>query len=89
MQCLERMLFPICKFNESESEYESFWGGGGWPEFIPRVGLNFQLKSSAESGGGSPEFIPRVGLNFQLKSSAESFWGWGWPEFIPRVGLNF
>ena len=25
---------------------ESFgWGRGGWPEFIPRVGLNFQLKS--------------------------------------------
>ena len=46
-------------------------GGGGWPKFIPRVGLNFKLKSwplSLWGGGGWPESIPRVGLNFQLKS---------------------
>ena len=54
--------------------------GGVWPEFIVRVGLNFQLKGSLESfgGGGWLEFILRVGLNFQLKGSLESFWeGWG------------
>ena len=44
-------------------------GGWGWPDFILRVGLNFQLKGSLESFGGDwPEFILRVGLNFQLKS---------------------
>ena len=44
-------------------------GRGGSPEFILRVGLNFQLKGSLESfWGGWLEFILRVGLNFQLKS---------------------
>ena len=43
----------------------------GWPESIPRVGLNFQLKVGLNLSGrgrGWPESIPRVGLNFQLKS---------------------
>ena len=48
-------------------------GGGVCPEFIVRVGLNFQLKGSLESFWGvCLEFIVRVGLNFQLKGSLES-----------------